>query len=108
MVVVFAEDCKNRGFVCLCVRLVNAVRKGRGEAHKAFDVGRMLLQRSLRGCKSSTPCAPSSRSLLCVPVKSRALKFGQESKHKKKSKPPDPPELINSINFINRAFGGFR
>ena len=26
MAVVFAEDCKNRGFVCLCVRLVNAVR----------------------------------------------------------------------------------
>ena len=37
MVVVFAEDCRNRGFVCLCVRLVNAViLKGTGETHKAL------------------------------------------------------------------------
>ena len=27
---------KNRGFVCLCVRLVNAVRKGTSETHKAL------------------------------------------------------------------------
>ena len=37
MVVVFAEDCRNRGFACLCVRLVNAViLKGTGETHKAL------------------------------------------------------------------------
>ena len=27
---------KKRGFVCLCVRLVNAVRKGTSETHKAL------------------------------------------------------------------------